>query len=147
VARAERVHDVISHEVRDHDGSLAVPQQGDALAHGISGRIDVINESDEFLDAVLDRRTHREVSGGIISHRLPKEWTAVSGGHTRQTVRDRSRLGRGLVPHIGAGSADGHNHVLGHLSSLTVESDLFVDAILRRWEAVDHRLTRHVFTA
>jgi hypothetical protein len=118
---------MISHEVRYDNGTLAIPQKNYALAHRISWRILLIDESDEFLYTVFDRRTHWEISGGIISYGLPIEWTAVSGGYTGQAVCDSSWLGRGLVPHIGAASADGHDHVLSHFSSLTVEG-LFLDA-------------------
>jgi hypothetical protein len=109
---------MISHEVRYDNGALAIPQKNYALPHRISGRINVIDESDEFLYTVVDRRTHWESGGGIISYRLPKEWTAVSAGYTWQSVCDSSWLGPGLVPHIDAGSADGHDHVLSHFSSL-----------------------------
>jgi hypothetical protein len=118
---------MISHEVRYDNGTLAIPQENYALPYRISWRINVIDESDEFLHTVFDRRPHGESGGGIISYGLPKEWTAVSAGYTRQSVCDSGWLGRGLVPHIGAASADGHDHVLSHFSSLTVEG-LFLDA-------------------
>jgi hypothetical protein len=54
VAFAARVDHVISHEVRYDDGALAIPQQNDALPHWISGRINVVDESDEFAHAVFD---------------------------------------------------------------------------------------------
>jgi hypothetical protein len=40
--------------MRYDDGALAIPQQNDALPHWISGRINVVDESDEFAHAVFD---------------------------------------------------------------------------------------------